>query len=112
MTKDREPSKRDMLKEKIKKGIMDECTLIRQYRPWTYIEVAASYDSKVYIGMGFAKVKRPDEWEAKEGVIMALDKAIGHIARQVTRGYTIDEDTSMTLRVGKSIMDSSRDSDQ
>lgn len=87
--KDKGPSRRCRLKQKVRESIKDRDTLVRQHRPFTYVEVIAVVDDETYVGMGFAKVKRPDVWDEEYGKQMALEKAVGHIAFQIVHGYDI-----------------------
>lgn len=58
-------------------------TVVIQKRPYTAINVSASYDGEEYIGVGFSKVSWPDKWDAEQGYAYAEYRAKKDIANQI-----------------------------
>lgn len=54
-----------------------------QLRPSTYIRLQIEHNQRMWQGVGFAKVCRPDKWDSARGYELARQKAIAHIVRQI-----------------------------
>lgn len=72
---------RDKLKDRIREGI--EKIGVYQKIPYTCVSITAKFDGNTYTELGFSKVRWPDPWDERDGIDLAVKKAISAIARPI-----------------------------
>jgi hypothetical protein len=76
-------AKRNELRAELRENITN--LIIRQKRPWTYVEFETSYgDEGSIFAWGVAKICWPDQvWDPKEGENTAIERALAWIVKEI-----------------------------